>query len=57
VGPFIVKGATKAKVGVITKDYILHISCMYWSIKYQNYILNIFFGTKYQYWNQTWPIL
>ncbi len=57
MGPFIVKGATKAKVGVITKDYILHISCMYWSIKYQNYILNIFFGTKYQYWNQTWPIL
>jgi hypothetical protein len=28
LGPFIVKGATSAKVRILTKDYILHMSCM-----------------------------
>jgi hypothetical protein len=36
-----VKGAMVTKVGVLTKDYILHMSYMYWSNKYQNYILNV----------------
>ncbi len=44
-----VKGAMGAKVKILTKDYILHVSYMYKFIKYQNYILNVIFGTKYQY--------
>jgi len=35
------------KVEVLTKDCILHVSYMYKFIKYQNYILNVIFGTKY----------
>jgi hypothetical protein len=35
------------KVGVLTKDYILHMPYMYWSIKYQKYILNVIFGVGY----------
>jgi hypothetical protein len=35
------------KVKVLTKDYISHLSCMNYSTKYQNYILNIIFKTKY----------
>jgi hypothetical protein len=34
VGKNIIKGTTMTKVGVLTKDYILHVSYMYWSIKY-----------------------
>jgi len=34
-----VKGTMATKVKVLTKDYILHVSYMYWFIKYQNYIL------------------
>ncbi len=41
------KGTTVTKVRVLTKDYILHVSYMYWSIKYQNYILNVIYGTRY----------
>ncbi len=28
LGPFIVKGAMGSKVGILTKDYILHMSYM-----------------------------
>jgi hypothetical protein len=35
------------KVGVLTKDYIFHMSYMYWSIEYQNYILNVIYGIGY----------
>jgi hypothetical protein len=47
VGKNTVKGTTMTKVGVLTKDCILHVSYMYWSIKYQNCILNVIFGTRY----------
>jgi hypothetical protein len=42
-----VKGTMATKVGILTKDFILHMSYMYWSIKYQNYILNVIFRTIY----------
>jgi hypothetical protein len=42
-----VKGTMVTKVGVLTKDYILHMSYMYWSIKYQNCILNVIFRIGY----------
>jgi hypothetical protein len=42
-----VKGAMATKVRVLTRDYILHVCYMYWSIKYQNYILNVIFGSGY----------
>ncbi len=29
------------KVGVCIKNYILHVSYMYWSIKFQDYILRL----------------
>jgi hypothetical protein len=29
------------KVRILTKDCILHVSYMYWFIKYQIYILNV----------------
>jgi len=35
------------KVEVLTKDYISHLSCMNYSIKYQNYTLNIIFKIEY----------
>ncbi len=35
------KGTTTIEVKALTKDCILHVSYMYWSIKYQNYILNV----------------
>jgi hypothetical protein len=35
------------KVRILTKDYILLVSYMYWFIEYQNYILNVIFGTRY----------
>jgi len=35
------------KVGVLTKDCILHMSYVYSSIKYQNYILNVTSTTRY----------
>jgi len=54
---FFKKGTMVTKVGVLTKDYIFHMSYMYWSIKYQNCILNVIFGIGYYYWNQTWFIL
>jgi len=41
---FFKKGTMVTKVGVLTKDYIFHVSYMYWSIKYQNCILNVIFG-------------
>jgi hypothetical protein len=47
LGKNIVKGAMATKVGILTKDYILHLSYMYWFIKYQNYILNVIFGIGY----------
>jgi hypothetical protein len=42
-----IKGTIVTKVGVLTKDCILHMSYMYWSIEYKNYILNVIFGTGY----------
>jgi hypothetical protein len=47
MGKNIVKGTMVTKVGVLTKDYILHMSYMYWSIKYQNCILNVIFRIGY----------
>jgi hypothetical protein len=47
LGKNTVKGTMVTKVGVFTKDYILHLSYMYWSIKYQNYILNVISRTRY----------
>jgi hypothetical protein len=44
VGKNTVKGTTVIKVEVFTMDCILHVSYMYWSIKYQNYILNVILG-------------
>jgi hypothetical protein len=41
---FTLKGAIGTKVNDLTKYYILHLACMYWSIKYQNYIFNVIFG-------------
>jgi hypothetical protein len=35
------------KVRVLTKAYILHVSYMYWSIKYQKFILNVISGIRY----------
>jgi hypothetical protein len=35
LGKNTVKGTTMTKVGILTKDCILHMSYMYWSIKYQ----------------------
>jgi hypothetical protein len=46
LGKNTIKGVA-TKVGVLTKDYILHVSYMYWFMKYQNYILNVIFGTGY----------
>jgi hypothetical protein len=43
-GKSIVRGITMTKVRVLNKGCILHVSYMYWSIKYQNYILNVIFG-------------
>jgi hypothetical protein len=43
----IVKGTMATKVEILTKDCILHVSNMYWSIKYQNYISNVISRTKY----------
>jgi len=42
-----IKGATATKVGVFTKDCILHMSYMYGFIKYQNCILNVIFWIVY----------
>ncbi len=39
LGKNTIKIAMVTKVGVLTKDCILHLSYMYWFIKYQNYIL------------------
>jgi len=47
LGKNIVKATMMTKVEVLTKDYILHMSYMYWSIKYQNCILNVIYGTRY----------
>jgi hypothetical protein len=47
LGKNTIKGAMVTKVGVLTMDYILHVFYMYWFIKYQNYILNVIFGTGY----------
>jgi hypothetical protein len=47
LGKNIVKGATATKVGVFTKNCILHMSYMYWSIKYQNCILTVIFRIGY----------
>ncbi len=47
LGKNTVKRTMVTKVGVLTKDYILHVSYMYWSIKYQNYILNVILGIQY----------
>jgi hypothetical protein len=35
------------KVRIFTKDYILHMSYMYWSIKYQNYIIIVISSIRY----------
>ncbi len=53
LGPFIVKGAMGTEVGFLTKNCILFVSYMDQFIKYQNYILNVIFRTKYQYCDQT----
>ncbi len=53
MGPFIIKRAMSDEVGVLTKDYILHMSCMDQFNKYQNCILNVIYGTEYQYCDQT----
>jgi hypothetical protein len=31
-----IKGATSAKVKILTKHYNVHVAFMYWFIKYQN---------------------
>jgi hypothetical protein len=41
MGMSTIKGTTATKVAVLTKDFILHMFYMYWSIKYQNCILNV----------------
>ncbi len=47
MGKNIVKKTTATKVGVLTMDCILHVSYMYCSIKYRNYILNVISRTRY----------
>jgi len=47
MGKNIVKGIMMTKVEVLTKDYILHVSYMYWSIKYQICTLNVIFRIGY----------
>ncbi len=42
-----INGAMVIKVGVLTKDCILHMSYMYRSIKYQICILNVISATGY----------
>jgi hypothetical protein len=39
-----INGTTTIKVRILTKDCILHVSYIYWTIKCQNCILNVFFG-------------
>jgi len=34
-------------VGILTKEYILHVAYMYQYIKYQKYILNVIYGIGY----------
>ncbi len=47
LGKNTIKRTMATKVKVLTKDYILHVSYMYWSIKYQNYILNVIYKAGY----------
>jgi hypothetical protein len=47
LGKNTIKGTMATKVKVLTKDCILHMSYMYWSIKYINCILNVIFGARY----------
>jgi hypothetical protein len=47
LGKNLVKRTMVTKVKVLTKECILHVSYMYWSIKYQNYILNVISRTGY----------
>jgi hypothetical protein len=47
MGKNTIKGTMVTKVGILIEDYILHMSYMYWSIKYQNYISNVIYGTRY----------
>jgi hypothetical protein len=47
VGNHDLKGTMVTKVKVLTEVYILHMSYMYWSIKYQNYVLNVISRTGY----------
>jgi hypothetical protein len=47
MGKNTIKGTTMTKVRIFIKDCILHVSYMYWSIKYQNCILNVISGTGY----------
>jgi hypothetical protein len=47
MGKNTIKGTTTTKVRIFTKDCILHMSYMYWFIKYQNYILNVIYGIGY----------
>ncbi len=46
-GKNIIKRTIATKVVVFTKNCILHVYYMYWSIKYKNYILNVIFGIGY----------
>jgi hypothetical protein len=50
------KNITGAKLGVFIKDCILLMAYVYLSTKYQNWILYVFFGIGYWYWDQTWPM-
>jgi hypothetical protein len=60
---FTLKGTIGTKVNDLTKYYNLHVVCMYWSIKYQNYIFNViswvemFFSSSKQIWTSSFPIL
>jgi hypothetical protein len=47
IGKNTIKRTMVTKVGILTKDCISNVSYMYWSIKYQNYILNVISRTRY----------
>jgi hypothetical protein len=47
LGTLTIKGTMVTKIRVPTEDYIFHVFYTYWSIGYQNYILNVIYGIGY----------
>jgi hypothetical protein len=56
MGKNTIKVTTATKVGVPTKDGILHVLYMYWFFKYQNYILSVISRIGFLYKFGTWMI-